>query len=140
MRHVKFGLWVLARSLGALALFVLTGCASQPATAPVQERQLPVIDLEEKPAFPLPRHLESKDIAAGTIPHAQLFDDGAKLFHTPYNGLDGVGMMRTSPARRSTASRVDRRVAGTRSGSARSRAAAATVCRPAPASACLIRA
>ncbi len=53
------------------------------------------VDLVEKPAFPLEKHLEQKDIAAGTIPFATLFDDGDKLFHTPYNGLDGVGMQRT---------------------------------------------
>jgi hypothetical protein len=53
------------------------------------------VDLVEKPAFPLPKHLEQKDIAAGTIPVATLIDDGGKLFHTPYNGLDGVGMQHT---------------------------------------------
>jgi len=53
------------------------------------------VDLVEKPAFPLPKHLEQKDIAAGTIPFATLFDDGDKLFHTAYNGLDGVGMQHT---------------------------------------------
>ena len=53
------------------------------------------VDLVEKPAFPLPKHLEQKDIAAGTIPFPTLFDDGDKLFHTPYNGLDGVGMQHT---------------------------------------------
>ncbi len=53
------------------------------------------VDLVEKPAFPLEKHLEQKDIAAGTISFATLFDDGDKLFHTPYNGLDGVGMQHT---------------------------------------------
>src|SRR6266576_3484136 len=85
-------------SLGAVALLVASGCAQQPA-APVATvgtaKKLPVIDLDEKPAFPLPKHLESKDIAAGSIPHAELFEDGAKLFHTPLNGLDGIGMKRT---------------------------------------------
>ena len=53
------------------------------------------VDLVEKPAFPLAKHLEQKDIATGSIPFATLFDDGDKLFHTPYNGLDGVGMQHT---------------------------------------------
>ncbi|MEO8348189.1 MAG: hypothetical protein ABI610_04705, partial [Acidobacteriota bacterium] len=53
------------------------------------------VDLVEKPAFPLEKHLEQKDIAAGTISFATVFDDGDKLFHTPYNGLDGVGMQHT---------------------------------------------
>ena len=72
-------------------------CSQAPAPVAMVEtaKKLPVIDLDEKPAFPLPKHLESKDIAAGSIPHAELFEDGAKLFHTPLNGLDGIGMRRT---------------------------------------------
>ena len=77
-------------------LWARNGLCSGP-TAPAQEavKTLPMVDLDEKPAFPLPKHLESKDIAAGTISYPQLFDDGGKLFHTPYNGLDGVGLKRT---------------------------------------------
>jgi mono/diheme cytochrome c family protein len=88
--------WTL--SVAGIALVVASGCAQQSA-APVATQQtatkLPVVDLDEKPAFPLPKHLESKDIAAGSIPHGELFEDGAKLFHTPLNGLDGIGMKRT---------------------------------------------
>jgi hypothetical protein len=79
-------------------MFVMSGCMQQAAPPPAASeatKKLPVIDLDEKPAFPLPKHLESKDIAAGSIPFPELFEDGAKLFHTPYNGLDGVGMKRT---------------------------------------------
>ena len=50
------------------------------------------VDLAEKPAFPLGKHIEQKDVASGAIQFAQLFEAGDKLFHTPYNGLDGVGM------------------------------------------------
>jgi hypothetical protein len=81
------------------AFLVMSGCAQPPAATPVAQdaaKKLPVVDLDEKPAFPLAKHLESKDIAAGTIPFPELFEDGAKLFHTSYNGLDGVGMMRTA--------------------------------------------
>ena len=53
---------------------------------------LPSIALGERPAFPLKAHLESADIAAGKYKFAVLFEDGAKLFHTPFNGLDGVGV------------------------------------------------
>lgn len=53
------------------------------------------VDLTEKPAFPLEKHLESKDVASGAVPFAKLFEAGDKLFHTPYNGLDGVGMKKT---------------------------------------------
>jgi hypothetical protein len=79
-------------------MFVMSGCMQQAAPPPAASeatKKLTVIDLDEKPAFPLPKHLESKDIAAGTIPFPELFEDGAKLFHTPFNGLDGVGMKRT---------------------------------------------
>jgi hypothetical protein len=63
------------------------------AAAPAKEKF--TVDLVEKPAFPLEKHLESKDIASGSIAFAQLFEAGDKLFHTPYNGLDGVGMKHT---------------------------------------------
>lgn len=53
------------------------------------------IELAEKPAFPLEKHLESKDIASGAVPFAKVFEAGDGLFHTPYNGLDGVGMHKT---------------------------------------------
>lgn len=106
-------------SLALAAFFVATGLAAQaappsaakPARKPpaaakppatptptpqeAAKAKLLVVDLEEKPAFPLPKHLESKELAAGTIPIDKLFEAGAKLFHTPYNGLDGVGMKKT---------------------------------------------
>ena len=44
------------------------------------------------PAFPLKAHLESADIAAGKYTPKQFIDFGADLFHTPFNGLDGVGV------------------------------------------------
>ena len=83
----------------ALGMLAVSGCA-QPSSPPAPaggevSKRLPVVDLDEKPAFPLPKHLESKDIAAATISYPQLFEDGALLFHTPYNGLDGIGMKRT---------------------------------------------
>jgi len=90
---------VITGAAAALGLVIMAGCAQQPAAPPAANREpaktLPVVDLDEKPAFPLPKHLESKDIAAGTIASPALFDDGGKLFHTSYNGLDGVGMRRT---------------------------------------------
>jgi di-heme oxidoreductase (putative peroxidase) len=69
--------------------------AATPTPTPQEaaKAKLLVIDLEEKPAFPLPKHLESKELAA--MPIDKVFEAGAELFHTPYNGLDGVGMMRT---------------------------------------------
>jgi hypothetical protein len=100
----------------ATALLVVSGIAAQtsspaaakkmspaaakaaPKPTPTPEdpkKKLLVIDLDEKPAFPLDKHLESKEIAAAAIPQDKLFEAGAKLFHTPYNGLDGVGMKKT---------------------------------------------
>ena len=82
----------------ALGVMIVAGCAPQSSAPPASQepaKKLPVIDLDEKPAFPLPKHLESKDLAAGTVPFPELFEDGAKLFHTSYNGLDGVGSKRT---------------------------------------------
>jgi hypothetical protein len=53
-----------------------------------------VIELEEKPA--LASHVEQKDIVGGSQSFEQVFDAGDRLFHTPYNGLDGVGAMVTA--------------------------------------------
>ncbi len=89
----------VALARGAAALVTLGGCATSPAPEPAggrpATRSLPVVDLDEKPAFPLAGHLESKDLAAGTMPVSQIVEAGSKLFATPFNGLDGVGMERT---------------------------------------------
>src|SRR5688500_20147435 len=79
-------------------------CASRPemnvtadatASADTTVPDLPVIRLSEGPAFPLEGgHLESSAIAAGEMSFEQLFEAGADLFHTPFNGLDGVGVSR----------------------------------------------
>lgn len=74
---------------GLLALAV---AAAEP---PPAAKGLPVFALDEAPAFPLPAHLEQRDIASGDLSAQQLFEAGEKLFHTVFNGLDGVGMMRT---------------------------------------------
>jgi len=87
-----------AGSASLLVCFVLTlaGCsgASGPAPAPAAApaKKLGAITLGEKPAFPLKAHLESADIAAGKYKAAEFIDFGADLFHTPFNGLDGVGV------------------------------------------------
>ena len=89
---------ILARTavLAGAVLLVIGGSNPEtPSAAQSVGKNRPIIELDEKPAFPLPKHLESKDIAAGTLAHARLFEAGAKLFHTPFNGLDGVGMKRT---------------------------------------------
>src|SRR5260221_8491958 len=74
----------------AATFLVMSGCAQPPAATPVAQdtaKKLPVVDLDEKPAFPLAKHLESKDLAAGTVPFAELFEDAAQLFHSPSNRL-----------------------------------------------------
>ena len=94
--------------LSAAALLVAgsLGCQKAPAPAAteataekaprVERKRDPfTVELTEKAAFPLEKHLESKDIASGSVTFAQVFDAGDKLFHTPYNGLDGVGMQKT---------------------------------------------
>jgi len=69
-----------------------------PGAAQQSERRnasgLPVIDLSGGPAFPLPHHLESSDIAAGTMSFQELFAAGDALFHTTYVAEDGVGAFR----------------------------------------------
>jgi hypothetical protein len=87
-RSLRLGLALVALGLAGLSLVAGPLVGDQ---APA----LPVLELGERPAFPLPAHLEQRDIAAGKLAHAELFEAGRKLFHTAYNGLDGVGMMRT---------------------------------------------
>ena len=79
----------------AAVLATLTmGCA-QPAPPPAPPASttpaLPTIALKELPAFPLKAHVESADIVSGKYTVAQLVDAGGDLFHTPFNGLDGIG-------------------------------------------------
>lgn len=74
---------------GALAL--LAG----PLAGADAGKPLPTFALDDGPAFPLPAHVEQRDIAAGKLGNEQLFRDGEKLFHILYNGFDGVGMLRT---------------------------------------------
>jgi len=73
------------------ALAALVACAPGEKAA---SRDLPVISLEEKPA--LSRHVEQADVAKGAVPFPELFAAGDHLFHAAYNGLDGVGAMRTA--------------------------------------------
>ncbi|MDX1384150.1 MAG: hypothetical protein R3190_10935, partial [Thermoanaerobaculia bacterium] len=85
-------------SLGAMALVIAAGGA---CTGPGPEgaggadaAPLPAIDLVERGSFPLPAHLESEDLAAGTLANVEIFEAGEALFHTAFNGLDGVGIAR----------------------------------------------
>jgi cytochrome c peroxidase len=76
----------------SLGGFAAAGCESGPDET---VSDLPIVDLSAGAAFPLDGgHLESSVIAAGTMSFAQLFDAGEALFHTPFNGLDGVGISR----------------------------------------------
>ena len=79
-------LTIAGPSVAAIVLLV-AACTAPEAT------ELPVIELEERPA--LGSHLEQSDIAAGDVSFEQLFAAGDHLFHAAYNGLDGVGAMRT---------------------------------------------
>jgi cytochrome c peroxidase len=85
--------------LGTAACVVgLLLAVARPGAAQEPEREegsrLPVIDLSGGPAFPLPAHLESSDIAAGAMSFEDLFAAGDALFHTAYVAEDGVGAFR----------------------------------------------
>ena len=73
---------------------VIAAAIASLAAAVVAPGDLPVVPLEERPA--LRGHVEQKDVAAGSVPFQKLFAAGDDLFHTAYNGLDGVGAMRTA--------------------------------------------
>ena len=75
----------------SLGMFSVVGCESRgDETVP----DLPTIDVSAGPAFPFEGHLESSAIAAGEMTFKDLFEAGEALFHTPFNGLDGVGSSR----------------------------------------------
>jgi hypothetical protein len=82
---------VLASILGGLSACSQQG-APEPKEAVVED--LPVFELVERGNFPLAAHLESSDIAAGKHGFDELFEAGGDLFHTAFNGLDGVGIAR----------------------------------------------
>ena len=84
------------RALGALAalsLLVLNSCSGAAPAPPPAPKKLPVISLDETGAFPLKAHVESAEIASGGYTFDRMFDAGDALFHTPFNGLDGVGIL-----------------------------------------------
>jgi mono/diheme cytochrome c family protein len=87
----RFGRCVVFASLVSVAA---CSAPAPPATPPPPAKKLAVIALGDKAAFPLKAHLESADIAAGKYTAAQFIESGADLFHTPFNGLDGVGIAR----------------------------------------------
>jgi len=83
---------VVGAGIATAALLNAVGPSqSLPAPRTTAAAALPAIVLKEMPAFPLPSHVESKQIAAGGYTFQQLFAAGEALFHTAYNGLDGVG-------------------------------------------------
>ncbi len=78
----------------ALLAALATGCArpAPPAPPPAEAKPaLATIALKELPAFPLKAHIESADIVKGAYTVDRLVEEGGHLFHTPFNGLDGVG-------------------------------------------------
>jgi hypothetical protein len=85
-------------TVGAIgsAMVASLAAAAQMAPAPAAHAQrstatLPAVELREVPAFPLPAHVESADIAAGAYTFERMFAAGDALFHAAFNGLDGVG-------------------------------------------------
>src|SRR5215218_1447515 len=83
---------VVGAGIATAALLNAVGPSqSLPAPRTTAAAALPAIVLKEMPAFPLPSHVESKQIAAGGYTFQQLFAAGEALFHTAFNGLDGVG-------------------------------------------------
>ncbi len=99
---LRFRCTLLRAPLVALPLLALlaarSGLAAEAVEPPKEgaAKPLPKIELVEKGAFPLPAHLEQRDIAAGIVPNNKLLEAGGDLFHARYNGFDGVGAMRTA--------------------------------------------
>jgi cytochrome c peroxidase len=85
-------LWTGVCAVGLV--LAVTGPGAAQETERGERSGLPVIDLSGGPAFPLPAHLESSDIAAGAMSFQELFAAGDALFRTAYVAEDGVGAFR----------------------------------------------
>jgi hypothetical protein len=92
MTKIAFGGFPKCAATLAVALVAtLMACAPQGT-----ERQdgaaapLPAVELDERPM--IAAHLGQADLAAGTATFADVFAAGRTLFHTAFNGLDGVGV------------------------------------------------
>ncbi len=86
---------VTVGAAGSLTVALLTAAAQTAPQAAAQVQRdtakLPAVVLKEAPAFPLPSHVESAEIAAGAFTFERMFATGDALFHAAFNGLDGVG-------------------------------------------------
>lgn len=84
------------RALTTLAIFAVTifaACGGPTTVSPAADKKpLPAVSLTEARAFPASGHVESSDLASGAYTFDRLFKAGAGLFHTSFNGLDGVGI------------------------------------------------
>ena len=78
----------LAMMAGAVGM----ACGRSSASSSPGAKALPTVALSEAGAFPLATHVESKDLAAGAYDFERTRAAGSALFHTPFNGLDGVGI------------------------------------------------
>jgi hypothetical protein len=85
-------LWIVVVGISLIGLGQAVAPARGQGSSPQREPE--PISLSGGPAFPLARHLESKDIAAGAMSIQELFDAGDELFHTDYNDEDGIGSLR----------------------------------------------
>ena len=85
---------VVVLSLVALTS-TIAGCqrktSEPPPSSSAEARDLERVVLDEKGAFPLSAHVESADLASGAWGFERTFKAGDDLFHTAFNGLDGVG-------------------------------------------------
>src|SRR5262245_23777988 len=70
---------------------VFAACGGSSAATP-GSKPLPTVALVEGGAFPLPSHVESKDLASGKYDFERVRAAGDALFHTSFNGADGVGI------------------------------------------------
>ena len=75
--------YVAVAACGVLTVALLSErvkTQAQPARGTSAGTELPAIVLQEAPAFPLPAHVESDEIAAGGYTFARLFAAGEALF------------------------------------------------------------
>src|SRR5262249_51472137 len=70
---------------------VLAACGGSSAATP-GSKALPTVALVEAGAVPLPSHVASKDLASGAYDFERVRAAGSALFHTSFNGADGVGI------------------------------------------------
>jgi len=75
-----------------VAVLVATFAACGPVATVPREAPAPAVELVERPT--IAAHIDQAELATGSVTFDDVFVAGRTLFHSAFNGLDGVGVAR----------------------------------------------